>query len=93
MRGVRCSLLRAKYLVQHETLTMQENADPFRLPMDHRVCHLDVFHMPLVAPVSEVLIDSEIVEVVCTFEALDSSSQGVEFGNTDSPGTFALQFF
>jgi hypothetical protein len=44
----------------------------------------------LVAPVSEVLVDSEIVEVVCPFKVLDSSSQGVEFCHTDPPGSFVL---
>jgi hypothetical protein len=76
--------------MQHETLAMQENADPFRLSMDHRVCHLDVLHMPLVAPVSEVLVDSEIVEVVRALKTLDSDSQGVEFCSTYPPGSFAL---
>lgn len=76
--------------MQHKTLAMQKNADPFRLSVDHRVCHLDIFHMSLVAPISEVLADSEIVEVVCAFKVFDSSSQGVEFWYTDPPGSLAL---
>lgn len=68
------SLLKTEYLMQHETLAMQENTYPFRLSVYHRVCHPNVFHMPLVAPVSEVLVDSKIVEVVCTLEAFDDNS-------------------
>ena len=66
-----------KYLMQHEALAMQENADPLGLSVDYGVGHLDVFHMPLVAPISEILVDGEIVEVVCTFKVFDSSPQGV----------------
>lgn len=58
--------------------------------MDNGICHLDAFHMSLVALVSEVLVDGKIVEVVGAFKALDSSSQGIEFGHTDPPGSFAL---
>ena len=76
--------------MQHETLAMQKYTDPLRLSMDHRVCHLNVFHMPLAAPVSEVLVDSEIVEVVCTFKVLDSSSQGIKFCSADPPGSFTM---
>lgn len=71
---------------------MQENANPFHFSVDHRVSHLDVLHMPLIAPVSEILVDSEVVEVVRAFEALDSNSQGFEFCSTYPPGSFALQF-
>lgn len=58
--------------------------------MNHGICHLDAFHVPLVAPVSEFLVDSEVVEVVGSLKALDSGSQGVEFRRTDPPGPFAL---
>lgn len=76
--------------MQHETLAMQKDADPFRVSMDHRICHSNLFHMPLVALLSEVLVDGEIVEVVCTFKVFDSSSKGVELCGTDPPGSFAL---
>ena len=58
--------------------------------MNHGICHLDGFHMSLIAPVSEVLIHSEVVEIVGAFKALGCCSQGVEFRNVDPPGSFAL---
>jgi len=48
--------------------------------------------MSLVAPVFGVLVDCEIVEIVCTLKTLDNGSQGIEFRRTDSPGSFVLQF-
>ena len=90
MRGSRNPMLGAEYLMQHETLTMQENADPFRFPMNQGICHLNTFHMSLVAPVSEVLVDCKVVKVVCAFKALDSGFQGVEFRGTNPPGSFVL---
>lgn len=71
---------------------MQKNANPFRLSMNHGVRHLDDFHMSLVAPISEVFVDGEIVKVVSAFEVLDRSPQGVKFRSADSPSSLVLQF-
>lgn len=76
--------------MEHKTLAVQENTNPLCLSVDHRVCHLDILHMSLVAPISVVLVDREIVEVVCTFKVLDSGSHGVELCSTDPPGSFAF---
>ena len=75
--------------MQHETLAMYKDADPLGLSVNHWICHLDGFHMSVVAPVSKVLVDSEVVEVVGTFKTLDSGPQCVKFCHADPPGPFA----
>ena len=78
--------------MQHKTLAMQEDADPFGFPVNHGICHLDAFHMSLIALVPEVLVNGKIVEVVGAFEVFGSSPQSVEFCRTDTPSSFASQF-
>lgn len=92
VRNARNLQPKTKYLMQHEALPVQKNANPFRLSMDHGIRHLDDFHMSLVAPISEVFVDGEIVKVVSAFEVLDRSPQGVKFRSADSPSSLLLQF-